>query len=261
LPAEGWEWIYNTVKNNVWLISLSGGTDVCSGFVGGNPYDPVFAGETQCRMLGCRLEAYKEDGTPVTNQLGEMVITEPMPSMPVYFWNDPGDVKYHASYFEYFPGIWRHGDWVRISEKGTVTIYGRSDATLNRGGVRIGTSEVYSAVEKVPEVIDSLVLSLEKEDGECFMPLFVVLRPEIELTEEIRKKINTQLRTQYSPRHVPDVIIQAPEVPYTISGKKMETPVKQLMMGKDLSDVLSKDAMKNPGSIIFYQQWVKNNRV
>lgn len=255
LPPEGWEWIYHTVKEDVWLQSLSGGTDVCSGFVGGNPYDPVYAGETQCCMLGCRLEAYDEDGQPLTNEVGELVITAPMPSMPVFFWGDEHNKQYHASYFEHFPGIWRHGDWVKISGRGTVTIYGRSDATLNRGGVRIGTSEVYSAVESVEAVTDSLVLSIELPGGEYYMPLFVVLREGERLTDTLKKEIATRLRSMYSPRHVPDEIIQAPEVPYTISGKKMETPIKKLLMGKKAEEVMSRDAMRNPSAIDFYATW------
>jgi len=260
LPAEGWEWIYNTIKKDIWLISLSGGTDVCSGFVGGNPFDPVYAGETQCRLLGCKLEAYNAFGESVIDEVGEMVITQPLPSMPLYFWNDPADRKYHASYFEEFPGVWRHGDWVSISSRGSITIYGRSDATLNRGGVRIGTSEIYSAVERIPEVLDSLVLSIEKAAGEYYMPLFVVLAAGTKLTGELKQKINTQLRTLYSPRHIPDEIIQSPEVPYTISGKKMETPIKKLIMGKKITDILSPDAMKNPSCIDFYQQWALENQ-
>jgi acetoacetyl-CoA synthetase len=252
LPAEGWEWIYNTVKKEVWLQSLSGGTDICSGFVGGNPYDPVYAGETQCRMLGCKLEAFDDNGQPLYGEVGEMVITAPMPSMPVFFWGDECRAKYHASYFEHFPGVWRHGDWVKVSDRGTITIYGRSDATLNRGGVRIGTSEVYSAVESVPEVLDSLVLSIEMGGGDYYMPLFVVLRKGLALTDELKKKINTQLRTLHSPRHVPDEIIQAPEIPYTISGKKMETPIKKILMGKKVEEVMSRDAMRNPDAIAFF---------
>ncbi len=252
LPPEAFRWLYEQLGPDLWLISLSGGTDVCSGFVGGSPYLPVRAGEIQCRMLGCKVEAFGESGESLIGEVGEMVITAPMPSMPVYFWNDPGQQRYRSSYFEDFPGLWRHGDWVRISPEGSLVIYGRSDATLNRGGVRIGTSEVYSAVDTVPEVFDSLVLSIEKEDGSYFMPLFVKLAPGVELDEGLVRRIQQALRTQYSPRHVPDQIIATPDIPYTISGKKMETPVKKILMGADPAKAVSHDAMRNPESLAFF---------
>ncbi|HLO81884.1 MAG TPA: acetoacetate--CoA ligase, partial [Chitinophagaceae bacterium] len=249
LPVEAFEWIYKDVKKDVWLISFSGGTDICSGFVGGCPHFPVYAGEIQCRLLGCYLESYNEAGNPVRGELGEMVILEPMPSMPLYFWNDPGNEKYRSSYFGYYEGVWRHGDWIEITERGTVIIYGRSDATLNRDGVRIGTSEVYSAVDSVPEVEDSLVVCVEREGGQYYMPLYVVMKPGFELSDEIRGKIKKQLREQYSPRHVPDEIIAVPGIPYTISGKKMETPVKKILMGTPVELAASRDTMKNPETL------------
>ncbi|WP_266363006.1 acetoacetate--CoA ligase [Tellurirhabdus rosea] len=252
LPPEGFRWIYQQVKSDVWLISFSGGTDVCSGFVGGCPSLPVYEGEIQCRLLGCKLEAFGEDGKPVRNELGEMVILQPMPSMPIYFWNDRDNERYRSSYFEHFPGIWRHGDWIRITPRGGVVIYGRSDATLNRDGVRIGTSEIYSAVESVPEVADSLVICLEQEGGRYFMPLFVVLKEEggepSQLNEEITQRIRHELRSQYSPRHVPDAIYQVSEIPYTISGKKVEAPVKKLLMGVLPEIAASRDTLKNPSA-------------
>ncbi|MFN4147697.1 MAG: acetoacetate--CoA ligase [Runella sp.] len=258
LPAEGFEWIYQHVKKDVWLISLSGGTDICSGFVGGNPTLPVYAGEIQCRMLGCRLEAYNELAQPVRHQLGEMVITQPMPSMPIYFWNDPQNARYRASYFEDFPGVWRHGDWISINDRGGVVIYGRSDATLNRDGVRIGTSEIYSAVESLEEISDSLVLCLEQEGGKYFMPLFVVLAQGAVLDDDLKKKINQRLRTFYSPRHVPDAIYEIPAVPYTISGKKMEAPIKKILMGTDPAKAASRDTLRNPEALdYFLQHFVK----
>ena len=213
LPPEAFEWIYQHVKKDVWLISLSGGTDICSAFVGGCPTLPVYSGEIQCRLLGCKLEAFDEAGNPVQNELGEMVITQPMPSMPIYFWNDKDNQRYRASYFENYPNIWRHGDWIKINDRGGIIIYGRSDATLNRDGVRIGTGEIYSAVESVPEVTDSLVVCLEQTGGKYFMPLFVVLAQGQELTDDLKKKINLQLRSQFSPRHVPDAIYELSEVP------------------------------------------------
>jgi acetoacetyl-CoA synthetase len=261
LPPEGFDWVYNHVKKDLWLASMSGGTDVCSAFVGGNPMEPVYAGEIQCRALGCRLEAFNEGGKPVTDEVGEMVITAPMPSMPVYFWNDPEFKRYHESYFEMYPGVWRHGDWIRITPRQGVVIYGRSDATLNRGGVRIGTSEIYRAVDKVKEVKDSLVLCLEKDGGGFWMPLFVVMHEGQPLSDEIRKKINTTIRNEYSPRHVPDEIMAVPDVPYTISGKKTETPVKKVLMGKDPAEVVNAGALKNPASMDFFISLAKKVKV
>lgn len=249
LPPEAFEWVYGHVKKDVWLISFSGGTDICSGFVGGCPHKPVYAGEIQCRLLGCYLEAFDENANPVRDTLGEMVILEPMPSMPVYFWNDPGQARYHSSYFEHYPGIWRHGDWIEITSRGTVIIYGRSDATLNRDGVRIGTSEIYSCVETIDEVQDSLVVCVERDGGQYYMPLYVVMREGSTLTDDVKAKIKRQLREQYSPRHVPDEIIAVPEIPYTISGKKMETPVKKILMGTPVDTSASRDTMRNPSAL------------
>ncbi|MFD1145073.1 acetoacetate--CoA ligase [Larkinella insperata] len=259
LPPEGFRWVYESVKKNVWLVSLSGGTDVCSGFVGGSPLLPVYEGEIQCRMLGCKLESFDENSKPVRNELGEMVILEPMPSMPVYFWNDPDNQRYKASYFEQYEGIWRHGDWIKITDRKTVIIYGRSDATLNRDGVRIGTSEIYSAVESVPAVADSLVVCLELHGGRYLMPLFVVLkdtqnRQTAELDEATAQQIRQALRTQYSPRHVPDIIYQVPEIPYTISGKKVEMPVKKILMGLSPERVANPDTLRNPSALDTYIQ-------
>lgn len=257
LPPEGFEWVYKEVKKTIWLASMSGGTDVCSAFVGGNPTWPVYAGEIQCRALGCNLEAFDDDGKPVTHEVGEMVITKPMPSMPVYFWNDPEFKRYTESYFEMYPGIWRHGDWIRITEHHGVIIYGRSDATLNRGGIRIGTSEIYRAVDKVKEVKDSLIICIEKEGGAFWMPLFVVMQDNVALTDELKKKINTTIRSDYSPRHVPDEIIAVPDIPYTISGKKTETPVKKVLMGKDPNKVVNKGSLRNPESMNFFSRLIK----
>ncbi len=252
LPAEGFNWIYDKVKENLWLVSMSGGTDVCSAFVGGNPTWPVYEGEIQCRALGCMLEAYNDEGKPVFNQVGEMVISKPMPSMPIHFWNDPLFTRYKESYFEMFPGVWRHGDWTKITENQGVVIYGRSDATLNRGGVRIGTSEIYRAVDKITEVKDSLIVCLEKNGGQFWMPLFVVMQAGQTLTESLKAKIRTTIRNDYSPRHVPDDIIEVPDIPYTLSGKKTETPVKKVLMGKDPNEVLNTGALRNPSSMNFF---------
>jgi acetoacetyl-CoA synthetase len=252
LPPEGFDWVYDNVKKDLWLASMSGGTDVCSAFVGGNPTEPVYAGEIQCRALGCKLEAFNEEGRAVIDEVGEMVITEPMPSMPVSFWNDPDHKRYHESYFEMFPGVWRHGDWIKVTPKQGIIIYGRSDATLNRGGVRIGTSEIYRAVDKVTEVKDSLIICIERDGGEFWMPLFVVMQEGLTLNDEIKKKINTTIRSEYSPRHVPDGIIEVPDIPYTISGKKTETPVKKVLMGKDPKEVVNAGALRNPASMDFF---------
>lgn len=249
LPPEAFHWIYEEVKKDVWLISLSGGTDICSCFVGGNPFLPIYEGEIQCRLLGCALDAWDEKGNPVREHLGEMVITQPMPSMPIYFWNDENNIKYRNSYFEQYPGVWRHGDWIAITNRNSIIIYGRSDATLNRDGVRIGTSEVYRAVEGLPEIADSIVVCIERSGGVYFMPLFVVLKSGYELDESLLKKINLQLRSQYSPRHVPDAIYRINEVPYTISGKKMEAPVKKILMGIDPDVAANPGTMKNPGAM------------
>jgi len=255
LPEEGFEYIYENVKKDLWLTSMSGGTDVCSAFVGGNPLWPVYSGEIQCRALGCSLEAWDDDGKSVVKEVGEMVITKPMPSMPVYLWNDKDFLKYEDSYFSTYPGVWRHGDWIEITEHDGVVIYGRSDATLNRGGVRIGTSEVYRAVDKVKEVQDSMIICLERPGGKFYMPLFVVLKPGHELDETLKKKINTVLRDDYSPRHVPDDIIAVPDIPYTISGKKTETPVKKILMGKDPRKVINTGALRNPESMNFFMNF------
>ena len=259
LPPEGFRWVYESVKQNVWLISLSGGTDVCSGFVGGNPLLPVYEGEIQCRLLGCKVEAFDENGKPVREELGEMVILEPMPSMPLYFWNDrdagprndgpQNNERYRRSYFDDYPGVWRHGDYIQITRRNGIIIYGRSDATLNRAGVRIGTSEIYSAVESLPEISDSLIVGLEQPGGQYFMPLFVVLKAGFSLTQELITRIKRTLQSQFSPRHVPDAIYAISEVPYTISGKKLETPVKKILAGMDASLATSKDTLRNPAAL------------
>ncbi|MBT1704687.1 acetoacetate--CoA ligase [Chryseosolibacter indicus] len=260
LPPEGFEWIYQHVKQDIWLASMSGGTDVCSAFVGGNPLWPVYAGEIQCRALGCKLEAFDDDGKSITNSVGEMVISKPMPSMPVFFWNDPTFERYKESYFEMFPGVWRHGDWIEITSRQGVIIYGRSDATLNRGGVRIGTSEIYRAVDKVEEVKDSLIICIEKEKGEFWMPLFVVMKADHTLTDDIKKKINTVIKNEYSPRHVPDEVVAVEDIPYTISGKKTETPVKKILMGKDPKTVVNFGSLRNPKSIDHFITLFKHKR-
>src|SRR5918999_565249 len=226
LPVEGFDWVYEQVKRDLWLFSTSGGTDLCTAFVGGCPLLPVRAGELQARCLGAAVQAFDENGQAVVGEVGELVITEPMPSMPLFFWNDPDGSRYRESYFDTYPGVWRHGDWIKLTPQGGAVIYGRSDSTINRGGVRMGTSEIYSAVEGVPDVLDSLVV-----DVDSLMPLFVVLREGTELDERLEGEIRGRIREHCSPRHVPDRILRVPEVPRTLSGKKLEVPVKKILMG------------------------------
>jgi acetoacetyl-CoA synthetase len=247
LPVEGFEWVYQHVGSDVWLFSTSGGTDLCTAFVGGCPLLPVRAGELQARCLGAAVQAFDEEGRPLVGEVGELVITEPMPSMPLFFWNDPDGARYRESYFDTYPGIWRHGDWIKITEHGGAVIYGRSDSTINRGGVRMGTSEIYSAVEGVPEVLDSLVV-----DVDSTMPLFVVLREGAELDEQLEGEIRRRIREHCSPRHVPDQILRVPEVPRTLSGKKLEVPVKKILMGTPAESAASRDSLANPDALDYF---------
>ncbi|GAA0384187.1 acetoacetate--CoA ligase [Micromonospora gifhornensis] len=250
LPAEGFTWVYDTVGSDLQLQSLSGGTDVCTGFVGGVPLLPVYAGEITCRALGAKVEARSADGTPVLGELGELVITEPMPSMPVGFWNDPDGVRYREAYFDVYPGVWRHGDWITVNSRGGCVITGRSDATLNRGGVRLGTAEFYSVVEALDEVVDSVVVHLEDDEGGAGeLLLFVVLADGLTLDDELRRKICRELRTALSPRHVPDEIHQVRAVPRTLSAKKLEVPVKKILTGTPVDQAAAKGALANPESL------------
>jgi acetoacetyl-CoA synthetase len=252
LPVEGFEWVYEHVKRDLWLFSTSGGTDLCTAFVGGCPLLPVHAGELQARALGSKVEAFDEDGRPVVGEVGELVIAEPMPSMPLFFWNDPDGERLRESYFDTYPGVWRHGDWIKLTPRGTAVIYGRSDSTINRGGVRMGTSEIYSAVESVDDVVDSLVLDLPRDGGEAFMPLFVVLREGTEVDERIEGEIRKRVREHCSPRHVPDRILQVDEVPRTLNGKKLEVPVKRILMGTPADEAASRDSLANPESLDYF---------
>ena len=260
LPEEAFEWVYQSVKPDLWLLSMSGGTDIASAFVGGCPLLPVHAGEIQCALLGVDVRALDEAGNTLVGEVGEMVVMEPMPSMPIYFWNDADDRRYRESYFEDYPGRWRHGDWMRVSDQGTIQILGRSDSTLNRGGVRIGTSEVYRGVELVDAVADSLAVSIELPGGGHYLPLFVQLKPGLALDVDIKTAINQSLRTNFSPRHVPDAIFQIDEVPYTLTGKKMETPVKKILMGVAPEKAANRDAMKNPASLDYFLAFAANMR-
>ena len=254
LSVEGFQWVYEHVKPDVWLASMSGGTDVCTAFVGASPLLPVRAGEIQCRCLGTAVAAFNDEGQPVVNEVGELVITQPMPSMPLYFWNDPDDKRYRESYFEMFPGVWRHGDWVRITPNGGVVIYGRSDATINRQGIRMGTSEIYRVVEDIPEVLDSLVVDLEYLGRPSFTPLFVVLQPGLTLDGTLETKIKDRIRAALSARYVPNAIYQIDEVPRTLSGKKLELPVKKILLGQPAEKVANPDSMANPQTIAYFAQ-------
>ena len=249
LPPEGFEWLYEHVKKDLWLYSTSGDTDLCTAFVGGVPLLPVRAGELQARSLGAKVEAFDEEGNAQIDEVGELVITEPMPSMPIYFWNDPEGERYRESYFDVYPGVWRHGDWIKVKQNGACVIYGRSDSTINRGGIRMGTSEIYSAVDKVDEVQDSLVVDVPREGGNSYMPLFVVLEEDIELDDDLKGKIKESIRENTSPRHVPNEIFAVPEIPKTLNGKKLEVPVKKILSGTPPELAASKDSLSNPESL------------
>lgn len=252
LPPSGARWIYEHVSPDVRLDTASGGTDVCTPFVGGSEILPVHAGEITARWAGVRAEAWNEAGQPVIGEVGELVITEPMPSMPLYFWDDPDGKRYRDSYFDVWPGVWRHGDWVTITERGTVIIHGRSDATINRHGVRMGSSDIYEAVERMPEVAESLVVGVETGDGGYYMPLFVVPAAGVPFDDDLRRRIADTIRREVSPRHVPDEIVEAPGVPHTRTGKRLEVPVKRLLQGLDLDRAVNLGSVDSPDVIRWY---------
>jgi acetoacetyl-CoA synthetase len=254
LSPEGFQWVYDHVGQDTWLFSTSGGTDLCTAFVGGVPLLPVYRGELQACALGAKVEAFDEDGNSVIDEVGELVITEPMPSMPVFLWGDEDGSLYRASYFEMYPGIWRHGDWIEITSRGTAIIYGRSDSTINRGGVRMGTSEIYRAVSAVPQVLDALVVDVPRPGTEGWMPLFVVLQQGAELNDELTGEIKRRIREQCSPRHVPNEIFQIAEVPRTLSGKVLEVPVKRILMGEAPEKAASRDSLANPNSLDYFTE-------
>jgi acetoacetyl-CoA synthetase len=254
LPLEGYAWLYEQFGPDVNVNVGSGGTDVCTGIVQGIPLLPVYAGEMSTRMPGVDADAFDADGNPVVGELGELVIKQPMPSMPVAFWNDPDGSRYREAYFEHYPGVWRFGDWILFTERGSAVITGRSDATLNRGGVRLGTSELYSVVEELDEVLDSLIVHLEAQDE---LLLFVVLRPGLELDEELDKRIKGALRTSLSPRHAPDTVVAVPAIPRTLTGKKLEVPVKRILTGAQVSEVAASDALVEPAAIEPFAEYAK----
>jgi acetoacetyl-CoA synthetase len=244
LAPEGFQWVYDQLGSDTWLFSTSGGTDVCTAFVGGVPTLPVYKGELQARCLGASVESWDEQGRPLVGEVGELVITQPMPSMPVFFWNDDDGSKLREAYFEMYPGIWRHGDWIEITDRGTAIIYGRSDSTINRGGVRMGTSEIYRAVLSLDEITEALVVDL---DGH--MPLFVVLAPGAKLDEDLTKRIAARIREHCSPRHVPNEVHAIKEVPKTLSGKILEVPVKKILMGTPADQAASRESLANPAAL------------
>ncbi|MBI2324952.1 MAG: acetoacetate--CoA ligase [Chloroflexi bacterium] len=247
LSPEGFRWVPRMLGRPILVGSVSGGTDLCTAFVQSCPLLPVRAGELQCAAVGAKVEAFSPEGTPVVGEVGELVITRPMPSMPVTLWNDPAMERYRASYFSLYPGIWRHGDWIRFTREGSCVIYGRSDATLNRGGVRMGTAEFYRVVEELPEVSDSLVVEVDEDDGK--LVLFVALKAGATLDDDLRRRIGAALRRELSPRHVPDRILAVPAVPKTLNGKKLEVPVKRLLAGQPMSSAVSEGALADPKSI------------
>jgi acetoacetyl-CoA synthetase len=259
LSPEGFRWVYEHVGEDTWLFSTSGGTDLCSAFVGGCPLVPVYEGELQARALAASVEAWDPDGRPLIGEVGELVLTEPMPSMPLYLWDDPDGERYREAYFDTYPGVWRHGDWIEITERGTAIITGRSDATINRGGVRMGTAEIYRAVLAVDAVVDALVVDVH-EDGEVWMPLFVVLREGAELDDELTGEIRTRVREDCSPRHVPDEIVRVEAVPRTLSGKVLELPVKRILMGTEPEQAASRDSLANPEALDAFVAFSRDRR-
>jgi len=258
LPKSAWRWVYDAVKKDLLLGSDCGGTDVCTAFIGTNPWLPVYAGEMQAPYLGVCVEAWSAAGEPVIGEVGEMVITAPMPSMPVWFWNDPDGSRYRDAYFSTFPGVWRHGDWMTVTTGGTYVVHGRSDSTINRGGVRMGSADIYQAIDTLPEIDASLVIGAELGDGDYYMPLFVVLVPGATLDEDLITRIRRNIRADVSPRHVPDDIIAAPGVPVTVTGKKLEVPVKRLLQGAP--SAVNRATIANPDVLDWYADYADRYR-
>jgi acetoacetyl-CoA synthetase len=252
LPPSSSLWLRDNVGDHVQVASISGGTDVVSAFIGGVRTVPVWPGELSAPYLGVALDAWDESGKPVRGEVGELVITKPMPSMPIAFWNDADGSRYRSAYFEMFPGVWRHGDWITITDHGSIIVHGRSDSTLNRHGIRMGSADIYQAVERLPEIAEALVIGAEQPDGGYWMPLFVVLTDDAELTDELRDRIKRTVRDEVSPRHVPDEIIVAPGVPHTRTGKKLEVPIKKLFQGADAARVVEKSAVDDPALLDWY---------
>ncbi|HEU5252721.1 MAG TPA: acetoacetate--CoA ligase [Solirubrobacterales bacterium] len=257
LSPEGFDWIYEHIGKDTWLFSTSGGTDLCTAFVGGVATLPVYRGEIQARALGAAVEAWDEEGEPVVEEVGELVVTEPMPSMPIRFWGDEDGSRYRESYFEMYPGVWRHGDWIELTRRGTAIIYGRSDSTINRGGIRMGTAEIYRAVLGIEEIVDALVVDVPRPGTDGWMPLFVVMRDGDRLDEGLPKEIARRVREQCSPRHVPDEVFAIDEVPRTLSGKVLEVPVKKILMGTPVEKAASRDSLANPRSLDYFVEMAR----
>jgi acetoacetyl-CoA synthetase len=260
VSPECMKWFYDNVKNDLWVLTGSGGTDVCTGFTGGVQTLPVYAGEMQARSLGIAAYAFNSKGEIVIDEVGELVITEPMPSMPVFFWNDPDGRKYFESYFTEFPGIWRHGDFFRVNRRGGCFVSGRSDATLNRHGIRIGTAEIYRSLATLPGIDDALIVNLDLPGGHFFMPLFVKLAHGTRLDGALEERIRQKLRTDYSPRHVPDKIYAVDDVPLTLTGKKLEVPVRRILMGVPPEKAANRDAVANPRALDYFVHYAANQR-
>lgn len=261
LPLDAFAWVYRDLKADVWLTAPSGGTDIITSFVSSAPTLPVRAGEIQCAELGVAVFAFDEQGRPVEDEVGELVVTKPMPSMPLFFWNDPDGTRHRDSYFDVYPGLWRHGDWIRFTPHGGCVIYGRSDTTINRFGIRMGTAEIYRVVEEMDEIRDSLVVDLEYLGKPSFMPLFVVLADGVALDEALRQRIIDRIRRFASPRHAPDDIIAVAAIPRTLTGKKMELPVRKMLLGAEPASVASPDAMANPESFATFIDYARSGRV
>ncbi len=260
VTAECMAWFYRCVKSDVWAHSGSGGTDLCAGIVGGIVILPLYAGEIQGRQLGMAAYAFNEQGQAVIDEVGELVITKPVPSMPVGFWNDADGTRYRESYFDQYPGVWRHGDFFKLNRRGGCFVLGRSDATLNRHGVRIGTAEVYRALTEVPEIEDALIVNLDLKDGGFFMPLFVKLHDGLELDETLVEKVRARMRKAYSARHVPDKIYQVAAIPYTLTGKKMEVPVRRILMGVPVEKAANRAAMANVESLEYFIRYAREQQ-
>jgi acetoacetyl-CoA synthetase len=252
LSPEGFDWIYEHVGEDTWLFSTSGGTDLCTAFVGGVPTLPVYEGELQARLLGSAVASFDEEGNAQIGEVGELVLTEPMPSMPIFFWGDDDGSRLHESYFSMYPGIWRHGDWIEITDRGTAIIYGRSDSTINRGGIRMGTSEIYRAVLAVDDIVDALVVDIPREGTDGWMPLFVVLREGATLDDDLVAQVKKRIREDCSPRHVPNEVHAITEVPRTLSGKVLEVPVKRILMGQPAEKAASRDSLANPAALDYF---------
>ncbi|MYU25595.1 acetoacetate--CoA ligase [Streptomyces sp. SID8352] len=254
LPPDGFRWLHDEVRADLWIASVSGGTDVCSCFAGAVPTLPVHIGELQAPGLGTDLQSWDPDGNPLVDEVGELVVTNPMPSMPVRFWNDPDGSRYHDSYFDTYPGVWRHGDWITLTSRGSVVIHGRSDSTLNRQGVRMGSADIYEAVERLPEIRESLVIGVEQPDGDYWMPLFVHLAPGARLDDDLLRRIRLTIREQLSPRHVPDEVIEVPGVPHTLTGKRIEVPVKRILQGTPLEKAVNPGSVDDLALLHFYEK-------